>query len=315
MEKSKIIRSALLSLIIWVAVCFLALEMGAVPEASIDIIAEVRLPRVILASALGMGLSVAGAILQVLFSNPLCEPYTLGISSGSALGAVIGSSLGFQWNIAGITGTAFLGALLFASVLFAVSLSARSKNMTLLLTGVMLGFLGTSLLTLWIALSDSNGIQNTLIWIFGDLSRARLRGALFSFIAVVFLVLLAWFQRKNLDGFILGEEGASSLGVDVARVRRKMVILTSVLVGLCVSTGGMIGFIGLVVPHFSRKCVGSLHAVLIPFCAIWGGITLTAADCVSRIVVRPYELPIGVVTALIGAPLFMGILLKNQIRG
>ncbi len=312
MEKNKWIASLLFGLFVWGLVVFLALSFGAVHHADWDLIVHVRLPRVILASGVGMGLAVAGAALQALFANSLCEPYTLGISSGAALGAVVGTSLGLQWMFAGITGTAFAGAVLFAGILYFFSIRPGSNHIRLLLTGVMLGFFGSSLVALWVALSDSNGLQSTMIWLFGDLSRARLQGAFLSFLSLLVLVILIWRQWRELDALLLGEEGALTLGVDMISIRQKMIILTSLLVGLCVSAAGMIGFVGLVVPHFARRFVGSLHLVLIPFCAVWGAIVLTTADGLSRTLVKPYELPVGIVMALIGAPVFLIIMLKKN---
>lgn len=296
----------------WIASSLLALRLGAVADASLQLITDIRLPRVLLASCLGMGLSVAGAALQVLFSNPLCEPYTLGISSGSALGAVIGATLGFQWALGGLVGSAFLGAVAFAGILYLISLRPESRNITLLLAGVMLGFFGSSLLALWIAMSDSNGLQGSMVWFFGDLSRARMSGTAMALAGVSLLTLIIWMDWRSLDALLLGEEGAETLGVDVQRIRRRIIVLTSLLIGICVSAGGMIGFVGLVVPHFSRRWVGSLHLKLIPHCAIWGAVMLTLADCLSRILVIPYELPVGVVTALIGSPLFLWIMLRQR---
>lgn len=312
MARIKLRTSWILGFSFWVGAFLLALRIGVVRDASLELITLVRLPRTVLASVLGMGLAVSGAALQALFSNPLCEPYLLGISSGSALGAVLGISLGLQWTVVGLTGTAFAGAILFAGILYLVSLRAGAKNLTLLLTGVMLGFFGNSLVALWMTFSDSNGLQGALIWLFGDLSRARLRGVAITAVGVCSLVFLIWTQSRELDALLMGEEGASSLGIDVMQVRRRIVLLTSILIGLCVSAGGMIGFVGLVVPHFARRFVGSLHSVLIPFCAIWGAVFLTLSDSLSRVLVPPYELPIGVVSALIGAPLFFWIMLTRR---
>lgn len=126
------------------------------------------------------------------------------------------------------------------------------------------------------------------------------------------LTLAIWFRSKDLDALMMGEEGALSLGVPVRSVRRGLIITTSLLVGLCVSGGGLIGFVGLVVPHFVRRFAGSMHAALIPLCAIWGAVVLTAADALARVLVRPFELPVGVVTALAGAPLFLWVMLRRK---
>lgn len=312
MAKSRILRVYLLSILAWFLAMFTALRLGAVDHASFDILMLLRLPRAMLASAIGMGLAVAGAALQALFTNPLCEPYTLGISSGAAFGAVLGISLGLEWNFAGLMGTSFTGALLFAFILFGLSSRRRSNNSTLLLSGVMLGFFGTSVVALWISLTDSNGIHAAIGWLFGDLSRARMSGAWMTLGVVAALVFFIWGHWRELDALLMGEEGAQALGVDVSRVRRRMVLLNSLLVGVCVSAGGMIGFVGLVVPHFVRRLVGSMHFHLLPLASIWGAIALTLADCGARFLARPYELPVGVITALMGAPIFLWIILGRQ---
>jgi iron complex transport system permease protein len=301
-----------ISLLVWCFSVLFALSVGAVSDAGMEVIYQIRLPRVILASAIGMGLSVAGAALQALFSNPLCEPYTLGIASGSALGALMGISFGVPWMMAGLTGSAFLGAILFSGVLYLFSYRTHARSISLLLAGVMLSFLGTSLVTLWISLFDTDGIHRAVLWLFGDLSRARLQGAIFSAAGVMALTLILWQNWKNLDGLLMGEEGAVALGVDVKQSQRRMIVLTSLIIALCVSAGGMIGFVGLVIPHLARRWVGSLHLRLIPLCAILGAAGLTFADCLSRWLARPYELPVGVVTSLIGAPLFLWVMLKRQ---
>lgn len=312
MGKASAFKPFAWAMLAWVAAIAIALCLGAVSDADFETIMRLRLPRVLLASAVGAGLAVAGAALQALFSNPLCEPYTLGISSGSALGAVLGAALGLEWMFAGLTGTGFIGAWVFAGFLYAISRKAGSGNATLLLAGVMLGLLGSSLVAVCMALSDANGIQGALVWLLGDLSRARMSGALFAVFTVLGLVIMLWRHWRELDGFLMGEEAAISLGVPVERTRRKMIVLTSALIGLCVSAGGIIGFVGLIIPHVARRLVGSLHLKLIPLSAILGAASLTAADAFARVAVRPFELPVGVVTALVGAPLFIWVMLRRR---
>jgi iron complex transport system permease protein len=314
MERSNPLRLWFWSLGIFILVFIAALKWGAVADANLDIILDIRLPRVLLAAALGMGLSLSGAALQALFSNPLCDPYTLGISSGASLGAVIGASLGLDWMLGGIAGASFLGALLFAGILYWIARNGESKNVTLLLAGIMLGFLGSSLVTIWIVRTEPNGVQGMMIWLFGDLSRARLSGAIVCLVGVKALGIVLWSQWRGLDGLLLGEEEAGALGVNVNALRIKVIVLSSLIIALCVSAGGVIGFVGLVVPHFVRRLVGSLHFVLLPLCAIWGGTALIGADCLARMITRPYELPVGAVTALIGAPLFLWIMLRKRER-
>ncbi len=306
-------RALALGFLAWALAFWMALRLGVAPESDSEVITRLRLPRAVLATAVGMGLSVAGATLQALFSNPLCEPYTMGVSSGAALGAVVGASLGLQWAMSGLAGSAFVGALAFGGVLYLVALrKGGSGGLAMLLSGVMLGFLGSSLVALWMAISDVNGIQGALFWLLGDLSRARMEGSLFSLAGVLLLSILIWRRSRELDALLMGEEGALSLGVPVSGLRRAMVILSSLLVGLCVSASGMIGFVGLVVPHFARRMVGALHLRLIPVAAIWGAATLTAADAIGRFIARPYEIPVGVVTALAGAPLFLWVVVRRS---
>jgi len=301
----------LFGILAWILAIAAGLYLGAVADADWSLIRELRLPRVVLAGAIGMGLAISGAALQAIFTNPLCEPYTLGISSGAALGAVLGATLDLDWNFSGLAGPAFGGALVFTLILLGVASRTGVGTLGLLLTGVMLSFLGSSLVALWMAFADSNGIQGALVWLMGTLSRARLQGALITLICTVSLSIGIWSRWRELDALLLGEEGAAALGVSVSQARKRLMLLSSLLVGICVSGGGMIGFVGLMVPHFLRGRVGSLHFRLLPLCGIWGAASLTAADTFARVAARPYELPVGVVTALIGAPLFVLILLKG----
>jgi len=273
---------------------------------------DLRLPRVILSAAVGAGLAVSGAVLQAVFSNPLCEPYTLGISSGAALGAVIGSTFGLDLSFAGLTGAGFVGAAVFSMMLLGVSMRRNVGIFGLLLTGVMLGFIGSSLVALWMALSDPSGVQGAILWLMGDLTRARPIGAWVSLVISVVLIMSIWSRSADLDALLTGEESALSLGVSVRTLRRAVVFITSLLIGVCVSGAGMIGFVGLVVPHLVRRTSGSLHGRLIPMVAVWGAISVMGADLVARVVLRPYELPVGVVTALIGAPAFLWIMLRTR---
>ncbi|MCC7442867.1 MAG: iron ABC transporter permease [Bdellovibrionales bacterium] len=290
----------------------LSLKLGVADHLDPELIVQLRLPRALLAAAVGAGLAVAGAALQALFANPLCEPYTLGISSGSALGAVLGGALGLAADYGGVGLTAFAGALVFAAVLQLLGSRGGFPTSSLLLAGVMLGFLGSSLVALWMALADAAGIQGALFWLLGDLSRARLQGAVLTWAAVGLLISTLWSRWRGLDALLLGEEDARALGIDVPALRKRVLISASLLVGFCVSSAGMIGFVGLVVPHFIRRFAGSLHSSLIPLSALWGAAVLMAADLGARLAASPYELPVGVVTALFGAPLFLWVLTRAR---
>lgn len=308
----KFVRIYLTGFILW-SVSFLAsLKFGVANDLDWDWIVQLRLPRAVLASAVGMGLSVSGVTLQALFSNPLCEPSTIGISSGAALGAVLGSALGSTFIYSGLMGSSFLGALFFAFILYLASSRFKAENASLLLIGVMLGFMGSSLVALWMALSDVSGIQGALFWLLGDLSRITLTGAIFTFILSLFISGFLWSRWSELDPLLLGEQQAASLGVPIRQVRARLLVLSSLLIALCVSASGMIGFIGLIVPHLGRKLVGALHYHLIPVSALFGAFILTAADLLARLIVQPQEIPVGVVSALIGAPFFAWIILSRR---
>lgn len=312
MGKTRISRAYIWGIATLLLSFILALKLGSVSDAGMDLIVSLRLPRALLAAGVGAALGVSGAALQALFSNPLCEPYTLGISSGSALGAVLGGVLGLEWMVAGLAGTAFVGSVIFTILLLVISKRASqpgSGNLSLLIAGVMLGFLGSSLVALTMAVSDSHGIQGALVWLLGDLSRARLSGAVFTGCSVLGLTLVIWNHRKELDALLMGEEQASTLGMNVPSARKRVVLLVSLLVAVAVSAGGMIGFVGLVVPHFVRRISGSLHFHLIPLCAIWGSAVLILSDVVARVVSAPYEVPVGAVTAILGAPLALKVIL------
>ncbi len=286
----------------------LGLGVGPTDHPDWALIREFRLPRTLLALGVGAGLAVAGTALQALFSNPLCEPYTLGISSGAALGAVLLSGTTFALHWGGLAIPGFAGALGFAALLLGVSYRTGSRGGALLLSGVMLSLVGSSLVALWMAIADPSGVQSAVFWLMGDLSRARLEGAALTLVLVAAVGLALMVQSRKLDALLLGEEAAQSLGVDPNSLRRQVVFYVSILVGACVSAAGMIGFVGLVVPHFVRRFSGSLHARLIPLSAVWGALVLLIADVVARKIVAPSELPAGVVTALVGAPCFIWIL-------
>lgn len=308
------IKVYFLVIILLLCILFSGLKWGSVSHLSWELLMTIRFPRVLLASAIGAALAVAGVVLQAVFSNPLCDPYTLGISSGAALGAVIGISLGLNWYFGGMILSAFFGSLLFALVLYLVSWRSETSQLELLLTGVVLGFLGSALVTLWQVLTDAHGVQGALFWLLGDLSRANLNNSSIILGCILLLSLALWLQASTLDVLLLGEQEAIAVGVDVRKKRKLFILLTSLLVGVSVSAGGMIGFIGIIIPHFCRRMVGTLHFHLIPISAIVGASAMILADLFSRTWFAPQEIPVGVLTALIGSPLLLGLFLKRPTR-
>ena len=303
---------------LWVLLFFIAvgasLGLGASRGLDWVWIRELRLPRTLLAFGVGSALAVSGAILQALFKNPLCEPYTLGVSSGATLGAVIGGSLGLNALFFGLSPSALAGAGIFSWILLLASRSRSLSTSTLLLVGVMLSFLGSSLVAVWMALAEPAGVQAAVSWLLGDLSRAETVNAVPTLITVISVIAVLLREHRGLDALLLGEEEATAIGVDLKRFRIRAIIWTSLLVSLAVSLSGTIGFIGLIVPQLIRRTGSALHFRVLPLSALAGGTVVILADTVARTVMAPYELPVGVVTAVVGAPFFIFLLLRRKVR-
>jgi iron complex transport system permease protein len=310
MGRSKLIYLGLF--LIWALGVFGALIYGPTGFPDRLIFFELRLPRVILANLAGISLAVSGAVLQVIFNNSLCDPYTLGVSSGAALGAVIGFGIGKAIGIGsgGLLG-AVIGSILVTLVLVRFSKLFSDRPHFLLLAGVMLGFLGSSLVAIWTSFFDAQGIQSALGWMLGDLTRVGLLGAMTGLIMVLGLFGAVFANSKQLDLLLLGPERAKVLGLKFDQLFQSMILFSSLMVAVSVSLTGMIGFVGLLVPHFARKVFGSLHQRMLLGSAILGSILMIYADWLSRAILAPFEIPVGAVTALIGAPFFIGILIKT----
>lgn len=272
---------------------------------------EFRLPRTLVALSVGAGLALSGCILQSLFSNPLCEPYTLGVSSGAALGAVIASTYFHHAHLLGMNLGALVGALFFALFLSASANRHDGRN-TVLVLGVLLSLLGASLVAVWTQVFNDQGMQSAVYWLMGDLSRVRLQGAIVMS-TILFLGAVFTFRYwKEMDAFSWGEELGRSFGVSARTHVALMIVIVSVLTSLCVSGSGIIGFVGLLVPHLSRKCVGFSHRQLLPHTALLGAGLLVAADFGAQVFFQPMEMPVGVVTALLGSPLLIWFILSER---
>ena len=319
------VRLGLLALL--VVLCLLiGLSAGAVPiplgevwaglwhddaEAS-AIIRDLRAPRVVLAFLVGGSLGICGAALQAMIRNPLAEPYLLGLSSGAGLGAVIAiaTRAGGAWAV---PVAAFVGALSAIALVYRLSLVSgrRLDPHVLLLSGVVVGAFAGALMSAVMVLSDAPGVRNAFLWLLGGFGGASWRAlAVFTVYASIPVALLL-FHARALDLIALGDEPAHHLGAEVDRLRRMIYLCTALLTAASVATCGIIGFVGLVVPHAVRTMFRPLHRTLLPLVFLVGGCFLVLADVVSRIVVRPLELPVGVVTALIGVPLFAVLLRRT----
>jgi iron complex transport system permease protein len=282
-----------------------------------NIVMNIRLPRVILAGLVGASLSIAGAAFQGLLRNPLADPYTLGVSSGASLGAVVTLFLHLSFPVFGMLTLPFMsmiGAFLtiFCVLLFARKIERSMKIETIILTGIIFSSFFSSFLSFIIALTGDE-LRPIIDWLLGSVS---MRGWGYVFMLIPFFLLgsfLLFMNSKELNAISLGEERAQHLGVNVEKRKLLVLIAGSILSGAAVSVSGAIGFVGLVIPHFIRIVWGPNHQQLLPLSIIFGAGFLIMADLVSRTIIQPSELPIGVITALIGAPVFALILMKRRI--
>ena len=277
------------------------------------IVRELRVPRVLLAFLVGGSLGVSGAVLQAIVRNPLADPYLLGLSGGAGLGAVIAIALdaGAAWAV---PASAFGGALLAVTLVYrlAVVSGRRLDPRVLLLAGVVVGAFAAAVMSAVIVLSDAPRLRNAFLWLLGGFSAASWSAlAIFAAYAAVPMLLMVRSGRA-LDLLALGEETAQHLGADPERTKRIVYVAASLLTAASVATCGIIGFVGLVVPHAMRRLGSPLHAALLPASFLGGGAFLVAADTMARTVMRPVELPVGVVTALVGVPLF-ALLLRRSV--
>ncbi len=319
------LRLGLLLLLV-VACLLLGLSAGSVPlplsgvwnglingtGPGAGIVRDLRAPRVVLAFLVGGSLGVCGAALQAMIRNPLAEPYLLGLSSGAGLGAVIAiaSEAAGPWSV---PLAAFLGALATVALVYRLSLVSgrRLDPHVLLLSGVVVGAFAGALMSAIMVLSDAPGVRNAFLWLLGGFGTASWRAlAVFSAYAVLPLGILL-FHARSLDLLALGDEPAHHLGAEVDRTRRLVNLCTALLTAASVAACGIVGFVGLVVPHAVRLTFRALHRSLLPLVFIGGGCFLVVADVVSRTAVRPLELPVGVITALVGVPLFALLLRRT----
>lgn len=302
-----------------VTVIFNALTGAPQPEGlAVSIILSVRLPRVLCVALSGTALSLAGAAMQGLLKNPLADGSTLGVSSGASLGAVLAIAFGITFPGLPFAGTMVM-AILFAFLSLLVILGLAYKldytlsTNTIVLIGVIFSMFVSSALNIIISFS-SEKIKDITFWTMGSLQNSSYQNAwiLLGTLVLCGGVLLA--HARELNAFAVGEDNARHVGVDVKRTKLTVLITVSILIGVCVSIGGTISFVGLVTPHMVRMLVGPNHKRLLPACAFGGAIFLLLADLVARILLNPIELPIGVVTSLVGAVVFIVIFYQTRKR-
>lgn len=273
---------------------------------------RLRLPRIVLSVMVGASLSVCGAAYQSVFRNPLTDPYILGVSSGASLGAAVAIIAGLQFYLWGIGAFALATALLTVLLIYRIaSIGNRLHTTTLLLTGVCITFLITALISFLMVLHQDK-MESIIFWTMGSFASASwLDVALLAPVALVGIAVVIY-HSKDLNLLLAGSETAQSLGVEVEKVKRTILFFTTLMVAFAVSTCGVIGFVGLVVPHGIRLVTGADNRKVVPYSIFVGGLFLLICDTLSRTLLPPSELPVGSLTALVGAPLFIYLLYKNK---
>lgn len=290
------------------------LSADIMPEHSI-IIMTIRFPRVVIAALVGAGLALSGAAFQGLFRNPMADPYVIGVSSGAALGAILSIIAQSFWRTPvhyGIPIFAFVFAVF--TIILVYNLARVGGNvpvMTLLLSGIAVNSLLSALVSLSMFFSGDQ-LHQIIFWLLGGFSG---RGWDYVLMFVPYGVIgatIIFIYARDLNALLLGEESAQHLGIEAEKVKRYLLVAAALLTGACVSVSGMIAFVGLVIPHIVRMMFGADHRILLPSVALTGAIFLLLADVVSRIVVAPGELPVGIITALVGGPFFIFLLRRQK---
>ncbi len=276
------------------------------------IIWQIRFPRVLLAALVGAALSLGGLVFQALLRNPLAEPYILGISGGSAIGAIIGILMGFS-RFPGVSLTAFAGSIAILLLIIVMSSGQTIlRKDALLLSGVMVNAFCAAVIMFLVSMTQDSRLHNIIFWLMGDLSMIDIghAGILAAIVCPCF-ILIFWFSN-SMNLLLMGKEMAQTLGVNIKVVTVILLVTTSFMVSATVSYCGLVGFVGLVVPHLLRLVFGPDHRVLVPACILGGGAYLVFCDVLARVLPKQGEMPAGVITAMIGAPLFIFLLKKTR---
>ncbi|ASG28053.1 FecCD family ABC transporter permease [Fusobacterium polymorphum] len=315
----------LMSLMITFIVITLSLSVGSVfipiksllflspmDEYTKTILFDLRLPRILMAFLVGMLLASSGNVVQIIFQNPLADPYIIGIASSATFGAVIAYLLKLPEFFYGIV--AFICCMVSTLLIFKISKRGNKIEVnTLLIVGITLSSFLAGFTSFAIYMIGEDSFKITM-WLMGYLGNASWNQIVFLIIPLIFSSVYFYAKRNELDILMLGDEQAHSLGIDIAKLKFHLLIVSSFVVAYSVAFTGMIGFVGLIVPHIMRNIIGPLNKRLIPFVLIYGGIFLLTCDTLGRIILAPVEIPIGVIASILGAPFFLYLALKRSRR-
>ena len=281
-----------------------------------DVVWIIRFPRVVLAIAIGMALSISGVVMQAIVKNPLADPYILGISSGASLGATFAIMLGFGAVLGGnfVGVMAFIGALLVSfGVLLLANIKGSATSSKLILAGMALSAVCSSFSNFIIYIAnDKTGMQSVTYWLLGSLAGAKWETNIVILPVVIIACIFFWSRYRVLNLMLLGDDVSITLGTDLHKPRHIYLIITSIMIGLSVYCAGVIGFVGLIIPHAVRMLFGTDHKKLIPISALVGAIFMICADALSRIVIPNSEMPIGILISMIGAPVFIYLMVQRS---
>ncbi len=291
---------------------------GGSADITRTILLQIRLPRVLLGFVVGCSLASVGVVLQALLRNPLADPYVLGVSSGAALGAAVGVLCGAGTTFlaeAALPACGFAGGIMALVIVYRTATSSEHLPIhSLLLTGVILNAIFSALIMFITSILDPNRSYGMMAWLMGTLTSPTYSGLVGVLVYLSISLILLFRQMRALNILALGEDTARTLGIDTEQAKRSIFILTALVTGAVVSVSGMIGFIGMVVPHAVRLAIGADHRLLLPASALVGGIFLMGADAMARTVIAPTEIPVGIITALVGGPFFVYLLLWRKDR-
>ena len=284
-------------------------------QTEFTILTSLRLPRVLAALWIGAALAIAGVGFQCLFRNPLADPYVIGASSGAALGVAIAVIVGWRWSLLGVGPTSMfsmLGSIFTVGLVFVIGSANRgASSLTLLLAGVAISSLANALVSLLMFVHDGQKTMVILNWLLGSLAGSNWQSLPTLVVLSTFGMVWLWMMARQMDAYSLGDIASQSLGLDLSRLRLSVVFAASIATAAAVSTAGVIGFVGLIAPQIARLLIGTRHKLLIPMSGLLGATITLIADAIARTVVAPAELPVGILTAMLGGPFFLGLLLRR----
>ncbi|TCT13860.1 iron complex transport system permease protein [Natranaerovirga pectinivora] len=291
------------------------IDISHIPDSHFTIVMNLRMPRIILALFGGAGLACAGAIFQGVFANPMAEPYLLGVSSGAAMGATIAAILNTHIRFLGFGAMglfAFAGSLLVMFLIFSLSrIKGQSSVSILLLAGLAINSFFGSMISL-IMMFNQDKVEEVYFWTMGSFRNATWEKVLIVGMVVILMTLYSFYYSKDLDLIMIGDEQAKSLGVHVDQVKKNLLVAASLVAAIIVASSGIIGFVGLIIPHMARFISGPSHKKLLPLSVVFGGVFMIICDTIARSVLPNKELTTGVITSLFGVPFFLWLLYKNR---